>query len=156
MAVSLDPAASPDTAEEAIAVVDGVLAASPADELDWIEWKGSLDLSSKAVRGTLARHILGMANRMPETAASHAGGRGFMVVGAEPGDRRGVTAADPAGPRPHHPAAHNTGPVPGYPTRCWGSWNNPDYAERLSLSLTTQSGPNSDSVQLLGIIRRSA
>jgi hypothetical protein len=48
------------------------------------------------VLGILARHILGMANRMPETAATHAGGRGFMVVGAEPGNRRGITAADPA------------------------------------------------------------
>jgi len=83
-------------AEEAIGVVDAFLAALPADELGWIEWKGSLDLSSKAVRGILARHILGMANRMPETAASHAGGRAFIVVGAEPGDRRGITSADPA------------------------------------------------------------
>jgi hypothetical protein len=96
VAVWLDPAALPGTAEEATAVVDAVLAASSADELDWIEWKCSLDLSNKAVRGTLARHILGMANRMPETAAGHADGRGFMAVGAEPGDRRGITAADPA------------------------------------------------------------
>jgi hypothetical protein len=96
VAVSLDPAASPGTAEEATAVVDAVWAASSADELDWIEWKSSLDLSNKAVRGTLARHILGLANRMPETAVSHVGGRGFMVVGAEPGDRCGITAADPA------------------------------------------------------------
>jgi len=72
-------------AEEAIGVVDAFLAALPADELGWIEWKGSLDLSSKAVRGILARHILGMANRMPETAASHAGGRAFIVVGRSPG-----------------------------------------------------------------------
>ena len=96
VAVSLDPAASPGTAEEARAVVDAVLAALPADELDWVEWKGSLDLGNKTVRGTLARHILGLANRMPETAASHAGGRGFIVVGAEPGNRRGITEADPA------------------------------------------------------------
>jgi hypothetical protein len=48
------------------------------------------------VRGTLARHILGLANRVPESAAGHADGRGFVVVGAEPGDRRGITAADPA------------------------------------------------------------
>ena len=96
MAVSLDQAAVPGTAEEATAVVDAVLAASSADELDWIEWKSGLDLSNKAVRGTLARHVLGLANRMPGTAAGRAGGRGFMVVGAEPGDRRGITAADPA------------------------------------------------------------
>ena|ERR1039457_4401396 len=83
-------------AEEAAAVVDAVLAALPADELDWIEWKSSLDLGSKTVRGTLARHILGMANRLPDHAAAHADGRGFVVVGAEPENRRGVEAADPA------------------------------------------------------------
>jgi hypothetical protein len=96
VAISLDPAASRGTAEEATAVVDAVLAASPTDESDWIEWKSSLDLSGKAVRGTLARHILGLANRPPQEAAGHVGGRGFVVVGAEPGNCPGVGAADPA------------------------------------------------------------
>jgi hypothetical protein len=95
VAISLGSAAS-GTGEEATEVVDAVLAASPEDELDWIEWKSSLDLSSKTVRGTLARHILGMANRLPERAVAHASGRGFVVVGAEPGNRRGIRAADPA------------------------------------------------------------
>jgi len=95
MAISLDSTV-PGTAEEAAVVVDAVLGASPADELDWIEWKSTLDLGSKPVRGTLARHILGMANRVPGQAAAHAGGRGFIVVGAEPGNRHGITAADPA------------------------------------------------------------
>lgn len=96
MAISLAPVASPGTAEEATAVVGAVLAASSADESDWVEWKSSLDLSDKAVRGTLARHILGLANRPPEEAARHAAGRGFVVVGAEPGSRPGISAADPA------------------------------------------------------------
>jgi hypothetical protein len=96
VAISLDSSAAPGTAEEAAAVVDAVLAASPTDELDWIEWKSSLDLSNKIVLGTLARHILGMANRLPDRAAAHAGGRGFVVVGAEPENRCGVEAADPA------------------------------------------------------------
>lgn len=77
-------------------MVDAVLAASPADELDWIEWKRSLELSGKTVRGILARHILGTANRLPEQAAAHADGRSFVVVGAEPGNRCGVAAGDPA------------------------------------------------------------
>ena len=34
-------AAAPGTGEEAAAVVDAVLAAPPADELDWIEWKST-------------------------------------------------------------------------------------------------------------------
>lgn len=80
MAISLNTAA-PGTGEEAVAVVDTVLAASPTDELDWIEWKGALDLSSKPVQGTLARHVLGMANRLPERAVAHADGRGFVVAG---------------------------------------------------------------------------
>ena len=49
--ISFDSAAAPGTAEEAAAVVDAVLAASAADELDWIEWKSSLDLSNKTVGG---------------------------------------------------------------------------------------------------------
>jgi hypothetical protein len=63
-------AAAPGTGEEAAAVVGAVLPASPADELDWIEWKSTFDLSSKPVQGTLARHILGMANRLPESRSS--------------------------------------------------------------------------------------
>lgn len=95
MAISLNTAAS-GSGEEAAAVIDAVLAASPTDELDWIEWKSILDLTSKPVQGTLARHILGMANRQPERASAHAGGQGFLVVGAEPGNRCGIRAADPA------------------------------------------------------------
>lgn len=94
-ACRLDSAA-PGIVEQAAAVVDAVLGSSPADELDWIEWKSTLDLGGKPVRGTLARYILGMANRVPGQAAAHAGGRGFVVVGAEPGNRHGITAADPA------------------------------------------------------------
>lgn len=48
------------------------------------------------MRGILARHILGMANRLPGPAAANAGGQGFVVAGAEPGNRCGVEAADPA------------------------------------------------------------
>jgi len=66
MAVMFQLAAAGGTAEEASAVVDVVLAASPADEPDWVEWKSSLDLADKTVRGILARHILGMANRQPD------------------------------------------------------------------------------------------
>jgi hypothetical protein len=95
MAISLNSTA-PGTTEEAAAVVDAVLAASPTDELDWIEWKGTLDLNSKPVQGTLARRILGMANRLPERAMAHAAGRSFVLAGAEPGNRCGITAADPA------------------------------------------------------------
>ena len=84
------------TAEEMAVLVDAILAASQGDELDWIEWKGSLDLKDKTVRGILARHILGMANRLPQQAVAHAAGRGFVVVVAEPGNRSGVPVADPA------------------------------------------------------------
>ena len=77
--------------------MDAVLAASPVDELDWIEWKSTprprvtgpcgefLPATSWAWR-TGRRTVL----------AANAGGQGFVVVGAEPGRRCGVEAADPA------------------------------------------------------------
>lgn len=48
------------------------------------------------VQGTIARHVLGMANRYPERAVRYAGGCGYVVVGAEPGSCAGVVEVDPA------------------------------------------------------------
>lgn len=72
------------------------MAASPNDESDWVEWKNGLDLSQNDTQGTIARHVLGMANRRPEDAARCAGGCGYVIVGAEPGSCAGVTEIDPA------------------------------------------------------------
>jgi hypothetical protein len=72
------------------------VAARAEDELDWIEWKIAGDLSKGPTQGTIARHILGMANRLPDRAALHAGGFGYLIMGAEPGNVPGITRVDPA------------------------------------------------------------
>jgi hypothetical protein len=82
--------------EDRTALVGAVVAAQPEDELDWIEWKLTGDLDKKQTQGTIARHILGMANRLPERAALHAGGYAYLVMGAEPGSSPGVIRVDPA------------------------------------------------------------
>lgn len=77
-------------------VVQAVVEADAHDEADWIEWKSHLDLSTKQGCFPIARTILGMANRMPGTAALVCEGLGYIVVGAEPGNLLGVVSVDPA------------------------------------------------------------
>lgn len=78
------------------ALVDAVYDAGDHDELDWIEWKSSLDLAAHDQRGVVARHILGMANRDPDGASRIAGGCGYILVGVEPSNCPGVPPVDPA------------------------------------------------------------
>ena len=68
--------------------------ADAEDESEWIEWKSSLDLSARATRATLARHIIGMANRRVKEAARSVEGFGYVLIGIEPGNRCGVTRVD--------------------------------------------------------------
>jgi len=96
MAVDFDSAEPPTSPEQLAGLVDAVTRASDSDEHDWIEWKSDYDVAGKVGQGMLARHILGMANRLPEAAAQHCGGWGFVVVGATPGNRPGMAAVDPA------------------------------------------------------------
>lgn len=77
-------------------LVAAVISAEPHDEADWIEWKSELDLGSREGQGTLARHILGMANRDPGNALKAAGGCGYVLVGVEPGTCSGIVPIDPA------------------------------------------------------------
>ena len=72
MAVMIDTSCALRTPQQLAGLVQAVVGALPADELDWIEWKAGLDLSGKRVQGTIARHILGMANRLPADARRHA------------------------------------------------------------------------------------
>src|SRR5271170_3623157 len=65
-------------------------------ETRWIEWKRSLDLDKPAGRFTVAKAILGFANRSPEMAARTCEGTAYLVVGAEPGRADGVKAMDHA------------------------------------------------------------
>ena len=84
------------TPAELTRLVDAVYKASPNDELDWIEWKSGYDLTDRPTQGTIARHILGMANRRPDQARLSMEGCGYLVIGAEPGKVPGVTELDPA------------------------------------------------------------
>jgi hypothetical protein len=78
------------------ALVKAVEAASQADESHWIEWKGRLDLASAEDKAKVARCIVSLANRSPTVAAATCEGRGYMVVGAEPGAVHGLPIIDPA------------------------------------------------------------
>lgn len=77
-------------------LLDAVVSADEHDEIDWIEWKSTLDLSGKDGCCTIARTILGMANRPPESASVACEGLGYLVVGAAPGCVDGVRSVDPA------------------------------------------------------------
>lgn len=71
---------------------DGVITA----ESDWLEWKRSIDFFTAEGRFRLAKNVLGMANRMPETALRNLGGCGYILVGVELGLIVGVDPVDPA------------------------------------------------------------
>nr|WP_127893075.1 ATP-binding protein [Streptomyces sp. S10(2018)] len=75
-------------------LVTAIRDAGEHDENDWIEWKSSYDLTKKEVRATLARHIIGMANRMPDKAAAICHGYGYIAIGVEPGKVEGITTID--------------------------------------------------------------
>ncbi len=96
MTLRVDTSRAHTTHEERAALVGAIVAAQSVDELDWIEWKIAGDLSKGPTQGTIARHILGLANRLPDRAALHAGGCGYLIMGAQPGSVPGITRMDPA------------------------------------------------------------
>lgn len=81
---------------ELIALVQAVTKTDEHNEHTWIEWKSTLDLGDKSGHYHLAKHILGFANRPVSVAQVHAGGHGYVVVGAEPGSVAGITTVDQA------------------------------------------------------------
>jgi len=96
MTLRIDTSGALTTHQERARLVHAVVAAQPEDELDWIEWKIAGDLAKGPTQGTIARHILGMANRLPDRAALHVGGYGYLIMGAQPGSVPGITRVDPA------------------------------------------------------------
>jgi hypothetical protein len=96
MPVDFDTTRAPLRVDDFVALVRAVKGARPSDECIWLEWKSSLDLSSARGKETVVRCIVGLANRLPEVAASYCEGRGYLVIGAEPGTVAGVTEVDPA------------------------------------------------------------
>lgn len=82
---------------EQIALVEAVRDAPPAEsETNYLEWKGTLNLSEKAARAKVASAVLGFSNRMPDVAARAFGGCACMLVGVEPGALAGVMPVDAA------------------------------------------------------------
>lgn len=77
-------------------LLDAVVSADEHDEVEWIEWKSTLDLSGKDGCFTIARTILGMANRLPDAASLACEGLGYIVVGAAPASVDGIQSVDPA------------------------------------------------------------
>jgi hypothetical protein len=84
------------THAELAQLVAAIVKASPTGETNWLEWKRTLDLSTKIAQGVIARTILGMANRTVATVMRSMGGCGYIVIGVEPGLVKGVTEVDPA------------------------------------------------------------
>lgn len=89
MALEIDTAAGLRGTSDLRRLVDAVSAATADDEADWIEWKANLDLTEKEGGFSVARNVLGMANRMPERASLTCDGLGYVVVGAAPGNLAG-------------------------------------------------------------------
>ncbi len=70
--------------------------ANPEDEDEFVEWKGTLDLTTTEAAYHVGRAILALANRDPALAGRRFEGCGYVVVGVEPGAHEGVTPIDPA------------------------------------------------------------
>lgn len=96
MAISIDTTQALRRPADLLGLVRAVVNAMPEDEAHWVEWKGSLPLDKAEGWFSLARQILGFANRHPDRAARFAGGLGYLIVGAEPGATDGVVPVDVA------------------------------------------------------------
>lgn len=67
------------------ALIDYVLTLGDLSEVDYLELKGKLPFTEKSDRKrsavVVSRAVLGLANRMPDTAERHLGGFGVVLVG---------------------------------------------------------------------------
>jgi hypothetical protein len=78
------------------ALIQAVLAADPTDETAWLEWKSQVDLAKAEGCFTVAKAILGLANRHPDRAARTMEGCGYLLVGVEPNNLVGLAPVDGA------------------------------------------------------------
>ena len=81
------------------ALVQAVFEAPPDEqETNWLEWKGSLALGGRDATGraTIAKAVLGFANRDPNAAARAMSGCAYLLVGVSPAALPGVEAVDAA------------------------------------------------------------
>lgn len=107
-------------------LVDAIVQADSEDECDWAEWKSELDLSTRHGQFTLAKAMLGFANRDPCNCTQPFAGTGYVIVGAEPGRAHGIERIDLADLQPKlarylgSPGPfwrHHYVPLPGTPDR---------------------------------------
>jgi hypothetical protein len=96
VAVQLDTSKALLRPSQLEALVAAVLVAHDHDEDDWLEWKGTLDLTLKDAKEHIAKQVLGFSNRTVATAARHAEGYAYLLVGVEPGSLVGVDTIDNA------------------------------------------------------------
>lgn len=93
----MDTSRAVRTRAEQAALVEAVRDAPPDEqETNFLEWKGTLDISSKEGRAKIAKAVLGFANRRPDVAVRACGCCAFLLVGVEPGTVAGVEPVDAA------------------------------------------------------------
>ena len=96
MALNFDTRLAPVQPDELYELANCVLQADEADESDWIEWKSGIDDTNGKLGFSIARQILGMSNRMPETARRNCKGLGYIFLGLEPGSVSDFLKLDPS------------------------------------------------------------
>jgi hypothetical protein len=84
--IDYDLSRHPGRPSEWAALVAAIHASTESEENYWLELKSTLDWSKPHGVGTLARAIIGLANRDPERAAPFLGGSGVVIVGLGPGE----------------------------------------------------------------------
>ncbi|MGY1845880.1 AlbA family DNA-binding domain-containing protein [Blastococcus sp. SYSU DS1021] len=94
MALNIDVHEGLRRPADLVKLAEAVVAGKDEDEADWVEWKSTLDLTTPEGAFSLARQILGSANRHPDHAARYMAGLGYVLVGVEPGSVEGVTPID--------------------------------------------------------------
>jgi hypothetical protein len=76
-------------------LAQAILDAPPAtQETDYLEWKSEVDLGEKRWQAEFGRHILGFANRDPDSAARWFAGCAYLVAGVTPGSLVGTKLYD--------------------------------------------------------------
>ena len=97
MSLALDTSRQLRSVGELAQLVEAISRAPASEsEPDWLEWKSDADLTDKHWHAVIAKLVAGFANRDPASARREAGGCGYIVVGAEPGNVPGVTPVDHA------------------------------------------------------------
>ncbi len=78
------------------ALVQYIRDSSAPQEKDWVEWKTGYDLTRRPGRASVAKHLIGFANRDPSTASQTSEGYAYLLLGVEPGSVPGLEVLDSA------------------------------------------------------------